>query len=94
MNLQDIFNRLTVKPYGGELMFAAWAGCMNWAFHKDEFRDMFEEDSDKDLSGSLEDLSDLDSDIQLDADDENTVVEFCDWATINIWGVEGVDASL
>lgn len=65
---------MKTRPYGEEYMVGAWAGCVSWAIGEPDCQKAF-----KDATGhSLANLQ-----------PKNGLEAFLDWATENVWGLEG-----
>lgn len=82
-------------PYGLPLMYDAWVGCVTWAIGKPEIRNQFNIDTGIDLNLLIQDSFKYDlgsSDRQISKEDfihnNRVMTDFCDWVTVNIWGVD------
>lgn len=79
-----ISDRMAVRPMGLPFMVEAWDGCMHWAFGSVEVRITYQ----KETGRSLPVCRDLDLAHEFSADEIEMACQFCDWATVNIWGEE------
>lgn len=79
---------MTKKPFGGELMFDAFIGCVIWAAQEPEIVKRFQSDTGTNLGAffsrsPIEKMVDKATGFQRDI-----FIKWCDWVTVHIWGEE------
>lgn len=79
---------MTATPYGFPMLAGAWAAFIVWAARDPDIRNRF-----RDETGHRPDVPMAGSPIEaaIDAATERErigLIAFCDWATVNLWGVE------
>ena len=85
MNIDPhVLRHMRTRPMGLPTMQDAWSGCVSWAIRKPEIVAQFKFDSGVDLEAVLPSLYYVEN---LNTNEMKTLALFCDWVTVNIWGV-------
>ena len=80
---------MTKMPMGWPLMAEAWACCLEWAITQEPTRDNFKAATGYDLM-KLVNRTAIDNMIdQSTGFEKQVMLTWLDWATENIWGLEG-----
>jgi hypothetical protein len=90
---------MTVIPLGANnddpLMLIGWRDCLSWAIGKPEIQASFLKETGHNLSPlasrGINAMIDEACGRKTDQYRNKVILAFFDWATINLWGVEGVD---
>ena len=80
---------MKTDPYGLPLMMQAWIDFIRWAIGEKEIRAKFQKETDIHIENLIpRNALDAMIDEATGYDGKEMIVAFCDWVTMEFWGIE------